>query len=184
MKKGIFLLLWFITFSLSATTYYVATNGNNSNPGTLASPFLTFQKGISVAHAGDTVYFRGGTYDTNYIINYYPGAANGGYDGTAENPVCFFNYPGETPIFDFTNQPIYGTQQGLICRNVDYAYFYGLTFRNIITSDSEPVAVDGDAVIMCYGVYITNSTNITFENCKVHNITGSGFKIYGGDRGL
>ena len=36
-----------------ATNYYVATNGSNSNPGTLAQPFLTIQQAANVAQAGD-----------------------------------------------------------------------------------------------------------------------------------
>ena len=32
----------------SAATYYVATNGNDANPGTQSQPFQTVQKGISV----------------------------------------------------------------------------------------------------------------------------------------
>ena len=45
-----------------ATEYYVATTGSDSNPGTLAAPFATLQKGADTAVAGDTVWIRGGTY--------------------------------------------------------------------------------------------------------------------------
>ena len=47
---------------VSAATYYVATNGSDSNPGTQSQPFQTVQKGLSVLQAGDTLYLRGGTY--------------------------------------------------------------------------------------------------------------------------
>jgi Concanavalin A-like lectin/glucanases superfamily/Purple acid Phosphatase, N-terminal domain/Protein of unknown function (DUF1565) len=51
----------------SATTYYVATNGNNGNPGTSISPFLTVQRGVDAAGAGDTIIVRNGTYGSNGV---------------------------------------------------------------------------------------------------------------------
>src|ERR1043166_10265653 len=46
----------------TAATYYVATTGNDANPGTQAQPFRTIQKGLNVLRASDTLYLRGGTY--------------------------------------------------------------------------------------------------------------------------
>lgn len=43
-------------------TYYVATTGSNSNPGTLLAPFLTIQKAADVVVPGDTVIVRDGIY--------------------------------------------------------------------------------------------------------------------------
>jgi hypothetical protein len=45
-------------------TYYVATNGSDSNPGTLAQPWLTIQHAANAAVAGDTVTVEPGTYAT------------------------------------------------------------------------------------------------------------------------
>lgn len=63
--KRISLLLFFIgcfLFSLSATNYFVATNGSDSNSGTIDKPFATLGKAQSKVMAGDTVYIRQGTY--------------------------------------------------------------------------------------------------------------------------
>ena len=57
----IFLLLFTASFAY-ATTYYVATTGNDANPGTQAQPFRTIQKGVSAAANGDTVRVASGTY--------------------------------------------------------------------------------------------------------------------------
>jgi len=45
-----------------AATYYVATNGSNSNPGTLAQPWRSVQKAADSLAPGDTAYVRRGVY--------------------------------------------------------------------------------------------------------------------------
>jgi hypothetical protein len=48
--------------TLLSNTWFVATNGNDSNPGTLAAPFRTIQQAANHAAWGDVVDIRGGTY--------------------------------------------------------------------------------------------------------------------------
>ncbi|MDX6591862.1 MAG: hypothetical protein QOJ13_1058 [Gaiellales bacterium] len=43
-------------------TYYVATSGNDANPGTLARPWRTLQKAAGVVAPGTTIVVRRGTY--------------------------------------------------------------------------------------------------------------------------
>jgi hypothetical protein len=55
------LVLFALTFAPRAaatggSTFYVATNGGDSNPGTLAQPWLTLQHAADVLNAGDTVF--------------------------------------------------------------------------------------------------------------------------------
>ncbi|HKU70914.1 MAG TPA: right-handed parallel beta-helix repeat-containing protein [Burkholderiales bacterium] len=70
-----------------AITYYVATNGSNSNSGkSIDAPFLTVQKAANVVLPGDTVMIRGGIYRES--VESIRG-------GTAAAPVTFQNYPGE-----------------------------------------------------------------------------------------
>ena len=47
--------------SRSGVTYYVSTTGKDSNPGTLAAPFLTIQHAANTAAAGDAVQVRAGS---------------------------------------------------------------------------------------------------------------------------
>jgi parallel beta-helix repeat protein len=46
------------------SVFYVSTTGNDSNPGTLLSPFLTVAHGLETMFAGDTLFLRAGTYET------------------------------------------------------------------------------------------------------------------------
>jgi hypothetical protein len=69
-----------IAVSAQAATYYVATTGSDSNPGTEAAPLRTIQKGADVARAGDTVVVMPGT---------YIGAIENKNDGTANARIRF-----------------------------------------------------------------------------------------------
>jgi hypothetical protein len=73
-------------------TYYVSFDGDDANPGTADAPWATFQHAADSAQPGDAVCFRGGTYpgDETHLTQ----------SGTAEAPITFIAYPGETPILD------------------------------------------------------------------------------------
>lgn len=55
------LLLGFFSWA-GAATWYVATTGNDGNPGSSAQPWLTLQKAADAVQPGDTVMVRAGTY--------------------------------------------------------------------------------------------------------------------------
>lgn len=59
--KTIFLLLC-LPIMLTAKEYYVATNGNDANTGSIDSPFATLARAQAEVEAGDIVYIRGGRY--------------------------------------------------------------------------------------------------------------------------
>ncbi len=49
--------------STTGTTFYVAKNGNDTNAGTEASPFLTIARGVSTLNPGDTLLVKDGIYE-------------------------------------------------------------------------------------------------------------------------
>ncbi len=57
-----FILLFLATTSVSAASFYTSTSGSDSNSGTSSSPFRTINKGVSILHAGDTLFVKAGTY--------------------------------------------------------------------------------------------------------------------------
>src|SRR5262252_8168098 len=76
----------------ATTTYYVATTGSDSNPGTQTAPFASMARGITVLHAGDTLYVRAGTYPGYDINRPFP-------SGTSwSQAITVAGYPGETVV--------------------------------------------------------------------------------------
>jgi hypothetical protein len=67
---------------LAATTYYIATNGNNANPGTQALPWAGIGKANSTLQPGDTVIFGDGVYGGTNPIR----PKNNGYCRTKRQP--------------------------------------------------------------------------------------------------
>ncbi|MEN3607906.1 RICIN domain-containing protein [Plantactinospora sp. ZYX-F-223] len=83
-------------------TYYVAPDGNDTNPGTITSPFRTLQRARDVVRTvnanmtGDIhVYLRGGNYPVSSTIEFGPGDS-----GTNGYRVIYAAYPSETPVLD------------------------------------------------------------------------------------
>ena len=59
---------WFLcmhAIPVFSATWFVATNGVDTNTGTNTSPFATIMRTQTAASSGDTVYLRGGTYFLN-----------------------------------------------------------------------------------------------------------------------
>lgn len=71
MKNKIYyiLVLVILGFKIQAKEVYVAPNGNDSNAGTLNSPFKTFVKAVSVMNPGDVCIIRGGVYHEELSVN-------------------------------------------------------------------------------------------------------------------
>ena len=160
--------MFLISVDAFPSTYYVApTGGNDSNPGTISQPWATWQKAFDAANAGDTVYFRGGVWTPSNYATLDPTLSHG-HVGTHDNPICFFNYPGESPIFDGTN-----ITNGLtiLIDHTSYIKFRGITVRNNFQEGTETVV----------GWYPANGGNYYFENCVSHDNGGHGWQAMGYD---
>lgn len=73
-----------------AAIYYVATNGNNSNPGTIDQPWLTIQWAVDHVIAGDTINVRAGTYVGARIEN----------SGIQGKPITLRSFSGELVLLN------------------------------------------------------------------------------------
>ena len=92
---------WFLaslllpTVAAHTATYYVATTGNNSNPGTSSKPWRTVAYAVSTMVAGDTTYVMDGTYNEG-VIRFKR-------SGTQTAPIKLLNYPGHAPKIVFND---------------------------------------------------------------------------------
>jgi MYXO-CTERM domain-containing protein len=150
-----------------AAEYYVAPTGSDSNPGTQASPWGTVQKAASTAAAGDTVWFRGGTYAITT-----PSGSNGiefSKSGTSDtNRIKYWAYAGEVPVIDFTNMKVSssGYTMGMHVTG-SYLHFKGIEEKGVpmINDSNNGIAVDDPA------------SHDIFELLNLHHNAGNGIFI-------
>jgi len=130
--------------------YYVATTGNDANSGVSNAPFATPQKAMTVSAAGDTILVRACTY-------YPTGEVKAAKSGFATNYCKLWAYPGEKPVFDFTN-----AAAGLrgIYIGKDYWHVRGFEVAN--SKDN--------------GILISGGYNI-IEGCVVHDSNDDGIYV-------
>lgn len=98
MNRSVIILLisYIIGVSpLTATSWFVASDGLDINSGTISAPFKTITKAVSVMTAGDTVFVRGGTYPLSTTISISK-------KGSASVRYYLLAYPGERPLLDFS----------------------------------------------------------------------------------
>ena len=175
MKKSIFaMILLFIAAAVNATEYYVATNGNDSNPGTITQPWLTWQKGFNTISAGDVLYIRGGNYTGMYGTGH--GVKISGRDGSSSAKITVMAYPGEIPVLDCASLAASaGVNFGILLSSCDHWIIKGLTLKNVREYNNLSQSSGGSPVA---GWELSNCTDITLEQCIVTNC-GNGFSLNG-----
>jgi hypothetical protein len=115
-RLGAVLFLVITATATQAATYYVATNGNDGNPGSMRRPWKTLQHAADRVAPGDTVEVRAGNY------------AGGNFErsGTAARPIVLQAYPGEVPSITSDN-PV--TPDGINLEGASYMTVKGFTIN-------------------------------------------------------
>lgn len=137
---------------------WVATNGNDANPGTEAQPWRTIQKAMNAATAGSTVNVRAGTYVERLTVNvtgqpgkwitFQPAGFSsatpcGGYTGVR----C----AGDEVVLDYASLGVVSdTVPFLRVIGKSFVRIQGFTFRNHTTTGGGPQR----------GVLVQNSTDV------------------------
>ena len=125
----LFILLACISaaFGQANSSFYVATTGDDSNPGTQAAPWRTIQHAADTARAGSTVYVRGGIYEEMVSVK-ASGDASDGF-------ITFRSYPDETAVLDAARFTPSGRSAVLTIQNKSYVRIMGLEIRNLRTAE-------------------------------------------------
>lgn len=176
MRKLIIILLTFMTALLSAQIYIAPTGNDVTGDGSIGNPYATLQEGINnVTSAGDTIFMRGGTYESLTKINYNPVAGNG-VNGTSSNYVVIMSYPGEWAVIDCARRvETYGMlngtyNQALLIQYAQYIKFKDFEIKNVFQLDS----------VLTGAVSASYSRHLTFDHVVIHQIGERGVYIESG----
>jgi len=159
--------------------YYVAKTGNNSNSGTLLSPFLTIQKAANVAVAGDSIFIRSGVYQEQVYFT---------TSGSSTSPINVVAYHGESPIIDGGNTLPSTDYSAMILIWGNYLNISGLEVKNINVngvhqSGTGIIIIGHHCTVSHINVHECWSTGILalgdysiVEYCTVYNLCLENFK--------
>jgi hypothetical protein len=154
-----------------AGTYYVSSGGNAAwSSCTNINSSCSWQTAMANAVAGDTVYFRGGTYD--------PGAScpstweyvgiGPKNSGTSTSPITFKAYPGETPVIKAcpNAMPAFGA------RDAAYIVWDGFSGTPVDNPPTASSPQGGEVWLFLYW----NSTGSVVKNCNFTGIIHNTYK--------
>ena len=157
MKKIIFIMLCLLNFAAPAyTQIYLASDGNDDNPGTIDLPYGTFEKAILEATAGDTIYVRGGVYDLSNTIT-----ITAVKNGSESQLYTLTAYKDEVPLLDFSTQA-FGSKG--ISLKANYWHIKGLQVKGA-----------GDN-----GMEINFGSNNIIEQCQFYENRDTGLQLSNG----
>jgi NPCBM/NEW2 domain/Right handed beta helix region len=134
--------------------YWVATDGDDSAPGTSGEPWATLQKAADTVPAGASVYVRGGTYTQRVDLH---------VSGEAGRPITFAPAPDEVVVLDGSSLEVPAEQSAMI--EIDSQRYITIRGFEITGYRSD---VSGRVPI---GILVTGSAdNIRLEGNFVHDL--------------
>lgn len=165
---------------LSANIIWVAPDGNDRNRGSRVSPFASIQRAQKVVKPGDTVCVRGGVYKMTeaMISREHRNQAHVillGKSGTEKKPIRYWAYPGEEPVFDFSEVKPRGLRVTAFHVNGSWIHLRGLSVRGV------QVTITGHTQSICFD---NQGSHNTYELLKAHDGMAIGFWIGRGAHNL
>ena len=199
------LLLMTVGAVADATTYYVATNGSNSYPGTESQPWATLQYAVDSISNGDTIIVKAGTYAGCRIGSSGTSSApktlraetalaaklNNKSSSAAHNGIIEIENYSETVTYwvidGFEVDGISKTYRCIDLRGTDHvtvknckvyqSYLTGIfaAFSNYVLVENNTSYSNGE-----HGIYVNNSAdNGTVRGNTVYSNTGCGIHMNG-----
>ena len=163
-----------MSVSVYATDYYVATDGNDMNVGSIEKPFATLSKALKLVQPGDNIYLRGGEYNVteDWIMDKsgnktYAKVFDIKQKGSPSSPICVIGYENERPVLNME-------QIKLTDRRVAVFYIAGSywRFKNFEVVGTQ-VAIKGHTQSEVFR--IEGGNNNILENIDVHDGMAIGF---------
>jgi hypothetical protein len=159
---------------LFAANYYVSPSGNDSNSGSLSSPFATIMRAQQAASFGDVVYLRGGTYNMSNAQIASTSTPYAYVHAINKSGISYFAYPGETPIINMSNVKPSGLRVVAFYVTADNCHFRGLEIVGTqVTITSHTVS---------YVFRVNNADNNIFERLNVHDGMATAVYIVGNSK--
>ena len=164
---GIFLLVKVA----HAAEFHVATDGKDENPGTPAAPFATVQRAEKAAAPGDTVFIHGGTYrmteaqiartrrDCCQVTLLDKSGAPG-------KPIRYFAFPGERPVFDFSDVKPPGCRVTAFHVDGSWLHLKGIEVTGV------QVTITGHTQSICFD---NQGSHNIYEQLRMHDGQAIGF---------
>ncbi|MDD6820192.1 MAG: right-handed parallel beta-helix repeat-containing protein [Prevotella sp.] len=176
MKRHFLAILTLLTAIVTATdakVIYVAPQGDDAAAGTIDAPLATLPAAYRLTEGGDTVCFRGGTYNVTdsqvmKIEGVYAFVFALEKAGTAEHRTCYMGYPGERPVFDFSALMLDGKHR--------FAAFYlGADYVHLRNFDivGVPVRIKGHTQSEC--VSARRGSHCIVEDIAMHDGMAIGY---------
>ena len=184
-------------------TFYVATTGSDSNPGTLASPWRNVQKAFDTLQPGQRALVRAGTYAESLDM---------ARAGTAAAPITVENYPGERPIvngggqrpLEVSSSGAYFRLRGFILQNspynsggnVDlYGHHLEISGNEVRNAQDQGIYSDEDShhaqilgnwihhngqgvIHQSHGIYLQGNDHLVANNVIHDHVEGFGIQVY------
>jgi hypothetical protein len=165
LSPGLFCCLLATGLPVHAAEFFVAPNGSDNAPGTIAKPFATLHRAQQAVKPGDTATLRGGVYRIKQsqiagregIFAYVIALDK---SGAPNKRITYRAYRGEKPVFDFSEVKPAGLRVYAFSVTGSWLHLLGIDVTGV------QVTITGHTQSICFE---SNGGNNVFERLSLHD---------------